>query len=82
MDAIIGVLGTFYLSATLSLTHGIHPQDHRMSAGSLAVTSMLQKKKERRGVNKAVPLPSESDPLESFTAPHPVTLPCVSLTML
>lgn len=32
MHAIIKVLDFFHVSAALSLTHGIHPQDHKVAA--------------------------------------------------
>ena len=49
MNAIISVLGPFYLYAPLSLTQDIHPQDHKMAGGSLTVASILQEEKRRKG---------------------------------
>ena len=66
MDAIISVLGPFYLYAPLSLTHDIHPQDHKMAAGSLTVASILQDNILLGQISLVGPRPIVEEELEHY----------------
>lgn len=84
MRATIKVLGLFHVSAALSLTHGIHPQDHKVAAWKSCCYIHVIGRKKRRASEQTTHLPTESGPLqisEHFCNLYPETSPHISLAI-
>lgn len=82
MHAIVKVLDFFHVSAALSLTHGIHPQDHKVAAWKSCWHIHVIGRKKGRVSEQMTHLPTGSGPLqiaEHFCSLYPETSPYISL---